>query len=160
MSIELVEAAIGHSPVRLVPNDDFVMIHPVVPDEEKPVDLTVVKMGGVDLPDMGVIVAVGWKVNFGAPFDRWAEISEAEGPVAGKAFVEQAFYEVGDVVCVNRFSGLDVPGTNMVLLARADILGKLENFPVRLKVPEDVAQKVREARAEEAPSKSNLVLPA
>lgn len=156
MGARLVEEAKRRSPVEAVPLDDRVMIFPVVPDEERPADLHVVNLSGADLPDMGVVIAVGWEVN-----RRVLEQAESASEEMQQAMLASAFLGVGDVVMVNKFSGMDVAGTNFVLLHRQSVLGKLRNLPVRLRVEQDrwdQRELERQDREEEA-ARDALALP-
>ena len=147
MGRQLVEEALGDSPVRFAPMDDRVMIFPVMPDEERPVDIHVVQLGGQDLPEMGVVCSVGWKVNESVLSDletldseiRYAEtdFDTTEKRIRREALMATEFLGQGEIVCVNKFSGMDVPGTNFILVSRQDVLGKLHNFPVRLRKEQD-----------------------
>jgi len=151
MGTELVAEAIGQSPVRISPRDSLIAIYPVVPDEKRPVDLTVLKYGA-DLPDMGVIVAVGWLVN--QEIVKHAEAS----PELADMMMRTQFYGVGDIVAVNRFSGMDLPGTNMILVDRQDLLTKMFNFPVRLRQQQERWDQVAQAvAADEAAASQGAV---
>lgn len=158
MGERLVAEARRHSPVQAVPLDDRVMIFPVVPDEEKPVDIHVVRLQGQDLPDMGVVVGVGWEVNRRA----LEEMQETASSELQEAIEKSAFLGVGDIVAVNKFSGMDVQGTNFVLLHRQDVLGKVFNLPVRLRVEQDRwdhRERERQDREDEALRDSIAVAP-
>ncbi len=63
MGNRLVRQALGNSGVLFLPSDDRLMIFPVIADEKRPVDIYLVQMGGQDLPEIGVVVEVGWLVN-------------------------------------------------------------------------------------------------
>lgn len=146
MGERLVREALASSPVEFLPLGDRVMIFPVVPDEERPVDIHVVQLKAADLPDMGVVCSVGWAVNEGVimRLDQETRVEVAE-------MLQRAeFIALGDIVAVNKFSGMDVPGTVFQLLSRQDVLGKVFNFPVRLRKNQDRWDQVEEKRAEDA----------
>lgn len=154
----LVAEAKGDSPVVFQPADERVMIFPVVPDETKPVDITVLQLGGQDLPEMGVICGVGFDVNAaglamiyelecGGPVHGGDISGTATGKMTIEAILAAKLYSVGDIVCINKFSGMDVPGTNFLLCSRRDILGKLLNFPVKLRTDQARWDALEEAKA-------------
>lgn len=163
MGERLVSEAIGDTPVAFFPGHDRVVVYPVVPDEKRPVDLTIVQLGGQDLPDIGVIVAVSWDVNAqlleeAAELDRKIAAGELDASVKEWFFNSKA-YRPGDIVVVNKFSGMDVPGTNFIMCSIKDVGGKLLNFPVRLRRSADVEQAVREAQVRLQEVDSEVVAP-
>ncbi len=156
MGDRLVAQALGNSGVIFLPSDDRLMVFPVLADETRPVDLTVIQMGGQDLPEIGVVVEVGWLVNEAAV----KEMASLQAKAAGKrsadtqlalarinAIQRYQFYGAGDIVAINKFSGMDVPGTNFLLCSRRDVLGKLLNFPVVLRTDQQRWDEVERARA-------------
>jgi len=150
MGDALAAEALGDTPVVVAPMDDRVMIFPVVPDETRPVDLTIVQMGGQDLPDIGVVISVGWKVN-AAVVEQLRKLDGKKSLTAldsamRQGLLDNEFVGKGDIVCVNKFSGMDVPGTNFIVLSRQDVLCKLHNFPVRLRKDQDRWDQVEEQR--------------
>ena len=150
MGEQLVAEALGGSVVTVAPMDDRVMIFPVVADETRPVDLTIVQLGNQDLPDIGVVISVGWKVN-AEVIDQLRKLEGKKNPSALDAAMKQGlidneFVGQGDIVCVNKFSGMDVPGTNFIVLSRQDVLCKLHDFPVRLREEQDRWDQVEEKR--------------
>lgn len=158
MGDRLVMEATSGSPVQFDPSGPRMLIFPVVPDEERPVDIHVVKQSR-ELPDMGVICAVGWEVNEGALGawmhyrDRAADPDESEeardtASVMADAIQASGIYSVGDIVAFNRFSGMAVPGTTFVVLDRRDLLGRVRRLPVRLRRPQERWDQVQEQRRE------------
>lgn len=156
MGNRLVRQALGNSGVIFLPSDDRLMIFPVIADEQRPVDIYLVQMGGQDLPEIGVVVEVGWLVNEKAV----AEMASLQAKATRKKSVDTRlalarieaiqrfqFYGAGDIVAINKFSGMDVPGTNFLLCSRRDVLGKLLNFPVVLKSEQVQWDRVQEAHA-------------
>ena len=156
MGERLVREALGDSGVVFLPSDDRLMVFPVIADETRPVDLTVIQMGGQDLPEIGVVVEVGWLVNEKAV----AEMASLQAKAKGKkstdtrlallridAIQRFQFYGAGDIVAINKFSGMDVPGTNFLLCSRRDVLGKLLNFPVVLRSEQGRWDQIQEAHA-------------
>ena len=156
MGDRLVAQALGNSGVCFLPSDERLMIFPVIADETRPVDLTVIQMGGQDLPEIGVVIEVGWLVNEKAV----AEMASLQAKAAGKksadtqlalarinAIQRFQFYGAGDIVAINKFSGMDVPGTNFLLCSRRDVLGKLLNFPVVLRSEQMRWDKLQERQA-------------
>jgi co-chaperonin GroES (HSP10) len=109
--------------VDFVPMGNRLLVHPVEVDEQRMVE--VVRFQRV-LPDMGVVVAVSWEVNR----RQVEELSRLGGDVGEVA--SAAMFQVGDVVCMNKFSGMDVPGTGMVAIRAEDVFGKVSGVPVRL----------------------------
>ncbi|MDX1385801.1 MAG: hypothetical protein R3190_19270 [Thermoanaerobaculia bacterium] len=95
-----------------------------------------------NLPDLGLVLDVGWK----AMRDVYYELDDLERRKAresGKerAKVEQLLATVreheliqrGDVVALNRFSGMAVPGGLILAYERDDLVCRLEGVPVKLK---------------------------
>ena len=150
MGDRLVAEAQGHSPVVVAPLDDRVLLYPVVPDEERSVDIHVVRLGGQDLPDMAVICGVGWRVNREAVEELRSLLKQPKLnrlDAAIKTAIEGAdLLSVGDIVVFNKFSGMDVQGSNFVVCSRLDVLGKLFNFPVRLRRAQERWDAVQDAR--------------
>lgn len=154
MGERLVLEAVGESGVEFLPMDDRVMIYPVVPDERRPVDIYTVQLGSAELPELGVVVSVGWKVN-AEVIERIRQIEGKKTPSELDFHMKQVLEEVefvgkGDIVAVNKFSGMDIPGTNFIVLSRQDVLGKLRGFPVRLRRDQDRWDQLEQRRAEHA----------
>jgi len=141
MGQRLVEEAVAGTPVRTIPLGDRVCLRQVVPDEERPVDITVVRLGRPELPDMAVVVSVGYQVNAEVLNEiRRIDGRKNKGP-ADRALIQTLesaeFIGIGDVVTVNKFSGMDIPGTQFFVAARQDILSKVMGLPVRLVQPDE-----------------------
>ena len=156
MGNRLVAQALGNSGVIFLPSDDRLMIFPVLADETRPVDLTVIQMGGQDLPEIGVVVEVGWLVNEAAVKEMASLQAKAGRKKSAdtqlaiariNAIQRFQFYGAGDIVAINKFSGMDVPGTNFLLCSRRDVLGKLLNFPVVLRSEQMRWDKIHERQA-------------
>lgn len=168
MGARLVAEAQGITPVVAAPIDDRVLLFPVVPDEDRPVDIHIVRHGGQDLPEMGVICGVGWKVNKEAVEElRILEDRQRRGKLSAleramKAAIEQSdVLGVGDIVAFNKFSGMDVQGSNYVVCSRLDVLTKTLRLPVRLRTPQERWDRVQEDRRQAVADegKPSLVAP-
>lgn len=145
MGDRLVREATKQSPVTFIPLGGKCMVFPVEPDEERPVDIHIVKQGQ-ELPDMGVVCAVSFDLNDEAV--RRAQEAEDRGEAdMAMAILRAKAIQVGDIVAMNKFSGMDVPGTSFTVIDHRDLLGKVFGLPVRLRTGQqrwDDVQKRRE----------------
>lgn len=133
------------------PMNERVIVYPVVLDEDKSV------LGislGKELAEMGIVRHVSYGANR-EQLEQIRSIEEKMQDVAGGPYLaslqahidaiqETGIIEVGDIVALNKFSGLDVPGTQFIAMHREDIIAKLVGVPVRLKTEGDWRQQDEE----------------
>ena len=150
--------------LEAVPLGDRILVYPVEID-----------FGGVlaqvrlkkEMPELGIVLAVSWGVNE-AVVKKMKELFRGEEEVA-EQIRQQAAYEVGDILMLNKFSGMAVPETEAVAIHKDDVIMKLRGLPVKLKRDEgrpdldgsDEGEKPKRARTRksELKSKSRIITP-
>jgi len=101
---------------------------------------------GEELADLGLVTEVAFEVN-----DRWMqrmldtdyELKHGDDEHAAihhemhQKIQSHCLIRRGDVLCINKFSGMDVPGTSFIAIHADDVIAKVEGLPVRLKSETD-----------------------
>lgn len=158
--------------VLTFPMNSRIVIYPVVPDVDREIHVVT---WGKELAEMGVV----WYVSYGAnaeqmellrDLEREKALAEKEkshkhAKILGQqleAIQETGLIQRGDIVAVNKFSGMDIPETNFIAIHREDVLSKLVGLPVRLKKetdrPDDgFKEDIRAQAAEEAGAGTGIV---
>ncbi len=125
-----------------IPLGRKIIIYPLVPDDSESKLVQTVDVSRENLPELGVVV---W-VSYEAMQDVYSELADLEGQIErakGRAktrlqglfgMIERhKLIQRGDVLVLNRFSGMAVPGSLLLAYEPADLVCKLEDYPVRLK---------------------------
>lgn len=165
---ELEERLLGQieekTEVLTPPLNERVVIYPVVPDIDREI---YVFTSGKELAEMGVV----WQVSYSANREQMELLRSLERERAQahsnkshkhaktvgqqiEAIRRTGIIERGDIVAVNKFSGMDIPETNFIAIHRNDVLTKVIGLPVRLKResdrPDDTKKNELRAQAEQA----------
>ena len=139
---DLAKEAEGGIPFECIPLGEKIIIFPLVPDDTDSKLIANVDQSSENLPELGVVV---W-VSYAAMQDVYEELADMEARIHGlkgrdKTVAQELFtmakehklIERGDVLVLNRFSGMAIPGSLLLAYEPADLVTKLKRYPVRLK---------------------------
>jgi co-chaperonin GroES (HSP10) len=121
----LLDEARSKFSIYAIPTGPRLAVYPLMVDEDRlvmPVHLH------KELPDIGLVVAVSWEANAQA-FAQLAALNPGDQAIAADA----AVWSIGDVVLMNRFSGMAVPETDLIVIRTDDVFMKIRGLPLRLK---------------------------
>jgi hypothetical protein len=146
MTQDLVAQARAATPFNVTPLGEKIVVFPVALTQEASSIFNVELKD--QLPDMGVVVGVGFEVNYEwikelrhlrqlLDGNSWNEAEEAETKMLVQLLEEEQLIGVGDVLALNRFSGMAIPGTQLMAYERADLISKQNGAPVELKTEQE-----------------------
>lgn len=126
--------------VLAFPLNERIVIYPVVLDEDHS-GLWLARYGK-ELADMGLVFYVSYGANR-EQLELLRDLENRKGQARSsperrmlreqiQAIQDTSLIEVGDVVGVNQYAGLDVPGTHFIAIHREDVVVKIRGMPVRL----------------------------
>ena len=155
MTQDLVAQAREATPFNVTPLGEKIVVFPVNLTDEA-ASIFRVELSE-QLPDMGVVIGVGFEVNYEwiqelrrlrrVLRDPWDAAEEAETKLLVQLLETEQLIAVGDVLALNRFSGMAIPGTQLMAYERADLISKQNGAPVVLKT--DAERWDEDARTEE-----------
>ena len=138
--VELVHEATDRVPFEAIPLMEKIIVFPCVPDETGGLD--VVDGSTENLPDLGVVMNVGYGAMahiYDQLFHLESEINDAKGrdktnlQARWKMIIDYQLIEVGDILALNKFSGMTIPGALLLAYEPADLMCKIRGLKVRLK---------------------------